>query len=90
MRKQKKKITIWHTGNNHPKKQSKLQCYLALNRGYTVADYLTTVTDPKWCTDSVSIALLLRKAAVGRHGSREKTGYVLTAHKLRWKLSCTS
>ena len=29
----------------------------------------------------MSIALLLRKAAVGRHGSQEKTGYVLTAHK---------
>ena len=28
------------------KKQSKLECYLALNRDYTVAEYLTTVTDP--------------------------------------------
>ena len=28
------------------KKQSKLKCYLALNREYTVAEYLTTVTDP--------------------------------------------
>ena len=28
------------------KKQSKLECYLALNREYTVAEYLTTVTDP--------------------------------------------
>ena len=27
-------------------KQSKLECYLALNREYTVAEYLTTVTDP--------------------------------------------
>ena len=35
-------------------------------------------------------ALLLRKATVGRHGSQEKTGYVLTAHKMRWKLSYTS
>ena len=25
---------------------SKLECYLALNREYTVAEYLTTVTDP--------------------------------------------
>ena len=28
------------------KKQSKLECYLALNREYTVAEYLTNVTDP--------------------------------------------
>ena len=27
-------------------KLSKLECYLALNREYTVAEYLTTVTDP--------------------------------------------
>ena len=26
---------------------SKLECCLALNREYTVAEYLTTVTDPK-------------------------------------------
>ena len=29
------------------KKLSKLECYLTLNREYTVAEYLTTVTDPK-------------------------------------------
>ena len=66
---------------------------MALNREYTVAEYLTTVTDSnlkKACTDSVSIALILRKTAVGRHGSQEKTGYVLTAHKIRWKLIFTS
>ena len=28
------------------KKLSKLECYLVLNREYTVAEYLTTVTDP--------------------------------------------
>ena len=27
--------------------QRKLECYLALNREYTVAEYLTTVADPK-------------------------------------------
>jgi hypothetical protein len=26
---------------------------------------------------------------VGRPGSQEKTGYVHTAYKIRWKLSCT-
>ena len=94
MRKQKKDNYLTHW-KEFTKKQSKLECYLALNREYTVAEHLTTVTDPKLrkaltCTDSVSITLLLRKAAVGRHGSQEKTGYVLTAHKMRWKLSCTS
>ena len=28
-------------------KQSQLECYLALHREYTAAEYLTTVTDPK-------------------------------------------
>ena len=37
-------ITYW---KNITKTQSKLESYLALNRQYTVADYLTTVTDPK-------------------------------------------
>ena len=34
------------------KKLSKLECYLALNREYTVAEYLTTVTDPNFLTQS--------------------------------------
>ena len=29
------------------KNQNKLECYLALNREYTVAEYLTTETDTK-------------------------------------------
>ena len=37
-------ITYW---KNTTKTQSKLECYLALNREYTVAEYLSTVTDPK-------------------------------------------
>ena len=69
------------------KKQSKLECYLALNREYTVAKYLTTVTDPNLrkalTMYRLSIALLLRKAAIGRPGTQEKTGYVHTAHKRR-------
>ena len=36
---------------------------------------------------SVSIALLLREAAVGNPGTREMTGYVHTAHKMRWILT---
>ena len=43
--KQKQKSsTFW---KDTTKNQSKLQCYLALNRQYMVADYLTTVTDRK-------------------------------------------
>ena len=41
-------------------------------------------------TESVTIALLLREVAVGRPGSQDKTGYVHTAHKMRWKLSYTT
>merc|ERR1712082_102586 len=37
-------ITYW---KNAIKKQSKLECYTALNREYTMADYLTTITDSK-------------------------------------------
>ena len=45
MRKQKDNyLTHW---KELTKKQSKLECYLALNREYTAAEYLTTVTDPK-------------------------------------------
>ena len=39
-----KNITKWHTGKNQP---NKLECYLALSSDYTVAKYLTTVTDHK-------------------------------------------
>ena len=44
MRKQKDNyLTHW---KELTQKQSKLECYLALNREYTLAEYLTTVTDP--------------------------------------------
>jgi hypothetical protein len=32
---------------NIQKNLTKLECYLSLNREYTVAEYLTTATDPK-------------------------------------------
>ena len=45
-RKQKENhLTQW---KELTKKQSKLECYLALNREYTLAEYLTTVTDPSF------------------------------------------
>ena len=37
-------LTYW---KETTQKQSKLECYLALNREYTMAEYLSTVTDPK-------------------------------------------
>ena len=83
-------VTHW---KEFTKKQSKLECYLALNREYTVAEYLTTVTDPNSWKALTMYRLSEHSLAietVGRHGSQEKTGYVLTAHKMRWKLSCTS
>ena len=45
MRKQKDNyLTHW---KELTKKQGKLECYLALHREYTAAEYVTTVTDPK-------------------------------------------
>ena len=45
MRKQKQNnLEHWKYST---KKQSKLACFLSLNRDYTVAEYLTTVIDPK-------------------------------------------
>ena len=45
MRKQKDNyLTHW---KDFIKKQSKLESYLSLNREYTVAKYLTTMTDPQ-------------------------------------------
>ena len=45
IRKQKEKyLAHWKEST---KNQSKLACYLSLNRDYTVAEYLTTVNDPK-------------------------------------------
>ena len=46
MRKQKDNY-LTHWKELTTTKQSKLECYLALNREYTVAEYLTTVTDTK-------------------------------------------
>lgn len=45
IRKQKENyLTHWKETTQN---QSKLECYLALNRDYTVAEYLSNVTDPK-------------------------------------------
>ena len=54
---------------------------MALNREYTVAEYLTTVTDLN-LRKALTIAFLLRKVAIGRPGPQEKTGYVHTAHNM--------
>ena len=45
MRKQKDHYLTHNYLKKFTKKQSKLECYLALNREYTVAEYLPTVTD---------------------------------------------
>ena len=63
--------------------------------GVTVAEYLTTVTDPKLRKALTMYrlsehSLAIEKGCRRQHGSLEKTGYVHTAHKMRWKLSCTS
>jgi hypothetical protein len=46
MRKQKDNyLTHWKELNK--KKRSEFECYLALNREYTVAEFLTAVPEPK-------------------------------------------
>jgi hypothetical protein len=93
MRKQKYNyLTHW---KEFSKKLSKLEFYLALNREYTAAEYLTTVTVPN-LRETLTMyglgkhSLAIEKATVGRPGSQEKTGYVHTAHNMMWKLSCNS
>jgi hypothetical protein len=91
MRKQKDKYTLERINN---KKQSKLECYLALDRvhGGRIPDHYDwpIMKESFDYVQIVSIALLLWKAAVVRSGSQEKTGLMHTAHKMREKLSCTS
>lgn len=67
IRKQKENyLTHWKEST---KNQSKLECYLALNREYSVADYLTTVTDPKLRKSLTMYRLSEHSLAVerGRH-----------------------
>ena len=78
-------------------RESKLESYLALNREHTVAEYLATVTDPNLRKALTTYRLSEHSLAIekGRHRqtwlSREDTvGYVHSAHKMRWKMSCTS
>uniref|UniRef100_A0A8C8J0X0 Uncharacterized protein n=1 Tax=Oncorhynchus tshawytscha TaxID=74940 RepID=A0A8C8J0X0_ONCTS len=68
-----------------PKENSTLNCAAF----HTAASPLMRPSSPEtrhWREGT----LLLRKAVVGRPGSQERTGYVHTARKMRWKLSCTS
>ena len=51
------------------KKQSTLECYLALNREYTVMEYLTTVTYPKLRT-----SLTMYRYRLGEHSLAIENG----------------
>ena len=67
IRKQKEKyLAHWKEST---KKQSKLACYLSLNRDYTVAEYLTTVTGPKRRKSLTRYRLIEHSMAIekGRH-----------------------
>ena len=59
-------ITHWQT---QTKAQSKMQCYLTLNRQYTIADYLSTVTDQQTKRTLTKYRLSEHSLAVekGRH-----------------------
>ena len=76
------------------KKLSKLECYLALNREYTVAETLTTVTDPNLRKVTTYIlsehSLAIEKSRRRQIWLSKESGYVHTAHKMRWKLRCIS
>ena len=63
-------LTHWNTKAHT---QSKMQCYLALNRQYTVAPYLTTVTD-------VRHRVLLTKYRLSTHSLAIETG----RHRKTW------
>ena len=63
---------------------------MPLNREYTVAEYLTAVTDSKLRNALTMYRLSEHAIERGRRASQEKTGYVHTAHEMKWKLSCTS
>ena len=57
-------LTHWNTKTHT---QSKMQCYLALNRQYSVAPYLTTVTD-------VRHRVMLTKYRLSAHSLAIETG----------------
>ena len=67
---------------------------MALNREYTMEEYLTTVTDTNLRNALTMYRLSEHSLAIekDRHtpGSQEKTVYVHTANKMRCKLRCTS
>ena len=77
------------------KKQSKLECYLALNRQYTVAEYLTTVTDPN-LRKALTMYRLSEHSLAFERGRRRQTWLSredrLCAHcpQHEVELSCTS
>ena len=69
MRKQKDNyLTHW---KEFTKKQDKLECYLALNREYTVAEYLTTVTDTNLRKALTMYRLSEHSLAIEKGGRRQ-------------------
>ena len=57
---------------NIQKNLTKLECYLSLNREYTVADYLSTATDPKW-RNSLTMYRLSEHSLPIEKGHRKQT-----------------
>ena len=89
IRKQKENyLTHWKDSTKRRKPQSKLECYLALNREYTHSvEYLSTVTDPKQRKSLATVYAQTQqaqpcnwvyKATTGRPGSHEKTDVAYT------------
>ena len=74
------------------KKQSKLACYLSLNRACAVSEYLTSVTYPKLRKPLTRYRLTEQSLAIEKGHQRQI--WLQREHRLcpqtNWKLSCTS
>ncbi len=82
----------WQT---QTQQQSKMQCYLSLNREYSMAEYLFTVSDKKLRSTLTRYRLSGHKLMIetGRHrqhGCPQSRDCVHTVTWIGWKQNCTS
>lgn len=84
----KQKENYWSYWKATTNSQNKLQCYLALNKQYAVADYLTTVTDDNLRKTLTRYRLSDRSLDIEKHGSQKRTGYVFSVRWMCLRQSC--
>ncbi len=85
-------LTYW---NETTEKQSKLECYLALSRDYTTAEYLSTVKDTKLRRQMTRYrlsghTLTIEIADIDSTGCPERAASVHTVPMEKWRQSNTS